>query len=101
MTQPSLDAFLQSVANIKVLRMGGASAGMFGTSGVDHDMIHDLKTRAAQFAQAYNSGNLAVAAKAAGHIEAQLRTLQVTNVLSEKESEKLITSPHLLTDAKT
>ena len=84
--------------HITVLRMGGASAGILGSSGADGDIVNNLKRNCMAFANEYRKP---VAKQVnleglADEIDGLLRTLQVTSTLSESETDKLLDQLHVL-----
>jgi hypothetical protein len=90
MTSPAvLEAFLETVMNISVRRMGGAVAGIMGASGADGELIYDLKKTALAIADKYThdpkdkKALLDLAEQIGGYIQ----TLQVTGTLSLQEAE--------------
>lgn len=88
---PSLQHFLEVIMGINVTTMGGASAGILGSTSSRDDLVHNLKKNAIAFAQAYRTDPQGTAAeKATKEIIGTLRTLQLTNTLSMKTMTSLI-----------
>ena len=78
--------------NIKVLRMGGASAGIIGASGTDDVVLNSLKKSSVGFAREYNKPTPSqdVLVGLSKEIYGYLRTLQVTYTISEEEVDGLM-----------
>lgn len=87
-----LQDFLAEIMQIKVMRMGGASAGILGAAGADEDVTNNLKRSAINFAREYESpGQDADRLKElAGQIEGFVKTLQITSTLSTREGDRLL-----------
>jgi acyl-homoserine lactone acylase PvdQ len=96
----TLDLFLERIMNMNLLRMGGASAGIFGSSGADTDILNRLKNTTITFANEYRKPKEGHAklVQLSKDIYGYFQTLQLTNTLSEKEANKLIDQLDKLTD---
>ena len=72
--------------------MGGAAAGILGSSGADSDVLNKLKKTALVFASEYNKPTIdrAILERLSNEIDGLLQTLQVVNTLSEEDGHKLI-----------
>lgn len=80
--------------------MGGASAGIMGSSGTDNDIVNNLKKSAIAFAREYGkpTSNHDELTRLSQEITGYLRTLPLTYTLSEEEVEKLINELQMLVD---
>jgi arsenate reductase-like glutaredoxin family protein len=89
---PELEQFLQRIINISVLRMGGAVAGILGSAGTDNEVLNSLKNATIAFAVEFKKSapNKDELRQLANDIQGYLRTLQLTNTLSEEETNKLL-----------
>jgi hypothetical protein len=87
-----LNSFLESVMNINVLRMGGASAGILGSTSADSSIVNDLKKGAYLFATEYrkSGADYVTLERLSNEMYGFLQTLQLTYTLSEKEANKFI-----------
>jgi hypothetical protein len=97
---PELTLFIQHIMSISVLRMGGAFAGIVGSSNTDNVVLDSLKKNALDFGREYSKpvpghNQLVELSK---EIYGCLRTLQVTYTLSEKEAERLTDELQALMD---
>ena len=87
-----LNLFLERIMHINVLRMGGASAGILGTSGTDSDLVNNLKKRSITFAHEYSKptpDNRALE-QLVNDIYGLTQTLQLMHALSEEEASRLL-----------
>lgn len=77
---------------INILRMGGASAGIFGSTGADNDVLHSLKKSSIAFAAEYKkpTADQVKLEQLSNEIHGYIQTLQLLTTLSEKEAHKLI-----------
>ena len=87
-----LELFIETVMSINVLRMGGASAGIIGSTGTDNVVLNNLKKSAAAFAREYSkpASDQHELMGLSQEIYGYLRTLQVTDTISEEEVDKLM-----------
>jgi hypothetical protein len=87
----NLDSFLETIMHISVLRMGGASAGITGSSGGDSELVNNLKRSAIAFAREYRqpTSRQDELTRLAQEINGYLQTLQLTCTLSASEVDKL------------
>jgi len=102
MSQSSdLKLFVERIMNIKVLRSGGASAGVFGYAGVDNEILNKLKSSSIAFATEYRQPNpdQTKLKQFSDDIYGYLQTLQLTSTLSAEEANKLIDCLTKLNDA--
>ncbi len=78
--------------NINVTRMGGASAGIIGSSSTDNIVLNNLKKSTLAFAREYSkpTSNQNELVRLSQDIYGYLRTLQVTSTLSEEEVDGLM-----------
>lgn len=78
--------------HITVLRMGGAAAGIMGSSGADNDIVNNLKKCAIAFAYEYRKPTPAndELLRLSQEINGYLHVLQLTSALSEKEFNLLV-----------
>ena len=53
-----LDIFVEKIMSINVMRMGGAFAGIVGSTGTDGDTANNLKESTINFAREYNKSTL-------------------------------------------
>lgn len=93
MTDPSkLHRFLENIMRINVTNMGGAAAGIIGSSDAGNDILNDLKKSSVAVAQEYQKKerNQDELATMADQITGYLQTLQLTHTLSERTTEELI-----------
>lgn len=99
MTSSNLHAFLEKIMNIKILSMGGTSAGVFGSSGADNDTLNTLKQSAVAFAKEYSKGSpdTDTLTRYAQDIEGYLQILQLTNTVSKDTADKLVDELQSLT----
>jgi hypothetical protein len=81
----AVNNFLKKIMEINVATMGGATAGIIGTSGTGSDVINNLKRTSISFAREYSKQNPSQPElKRLEHqIVGQLRILQLTYTLSE------------------
>lgn len=95
-----IDVFLQSIMKIKVTRMGGASPGIFGQVGTDGDLVNSLKRSAITFATEYRKpeSNKDEVPRLSNEVEGYLRSLVLTNTLSENEVDELLDKLYSLSD---
>jgi hypothetical protein len=86
-----LNLFLEKIMRINVLRMGGASAGIFGSPGADSDVAYNLKKTALAFASEYckPAADQTVLDRLSNEVYGCLQTLQLTYVLSEETANEL------------
>jgi hypothetical protein len=84
--------FMTTILSIKVQRMGGAFAGIMGTSGADNDILNKLKRTALAFAKEYTSSepNQLKTTKLSQEMYGYFQTLQLTYTITEKEATSLI-----------
>jgi hypothetical protein len=94
----SIEDFLQKIMNINVMSMGGAMAGIIGSSGAGADVVYNLKRTSVEFAGEYRKAhsNQSKLNKFEQKIVGQLRTLQLTCTLSENTVNMLIDELQLL-----
>jgi hypothetical protein len=87
-----LALFIKRVMDINVLRMGGASAGIIGSSGTDNIVLNNLKKSTLAFAREYSkpTSNQDELIRLSQDMYGYLRTLQVTYTLSEEEVDGLM-----------
>ena len=87
-----LNNLLESIMNINVLRMGGASAGIVGSTGGDISVLNDLKKCAFIFVAEYrkSAADYTTLERLANEMYGYLQTLQLTYTLSEKEANKFV-----------
>jgi hypothetical protein len=86
--------------SINVLRMGGAFAGIIGSSGTDSIVLNNLKKGAVTFARAYSKPvpSRDELVGLSGEICGYLQTLQLTYALSKEEADRLMDQLQLLMD---
>ena len=91
MNNPNLDAFMKDILNLQIRDFGGAGAGIAGISSSGDVLLRDLKQSVAEFAreQAKPNADSAILLDLGEKIKAQLQTLQVTNVISSHEADRL------------
>lgn len=96
----NIKSFLENIMHISDTTMGGATAGIIGSSGANSDSINNLKKSAIVFAQEYHKPghNQAELLLAAEQVNGCLHTLQLTNILSESTSSQLMDELEKLTD---
>ena len=96
----SLKLFIDRILNFNVVRMGGASAGIFGSTGADYDVLNSLKNSTIAFATEYRKPTTdhAKLKQFSNDIYGYLQTLQLTYTLSEVEANELIDQLQKLTD---
>ena len=101
MAPADLQLFLARVMGMKVLRVGGASAGILGALGGESETLNNLKRTALEFAKEYTGPkpDHASLGKLAQDIEGYMRTLQLTNTISSDEVDSLLEQLHVLVDA--
>lgn len=95
-----IDDFLARIMNLNVLRMGGAAAGIVGSSGADSDILYRLKKTAVAFASecrnpAVNRDELQ---RLSGEVAGLIQTLQLTSTLSDEAADKLLDQLQNLTN---
>lgn len=102
MTHINLASFLDKIMNIKVLRMGGLSAGVIGSSSTEDTVIYGLRVSATAFAREYvkPKPDTVALSKLSEEIEGGLRTLQLTNELSVEDVEELVIDLRTLAENK-
>jgi len=101
MAPADLQLFLARVMGMKVLRVGGASAGILGALGGESETLNSLKRTALEFAKEYTKPNPdhEALAKRVQDIEGYVRTLQLTNTISSDEVDSLLEQLHGLAGA--
>jgi hypothetical protein len=94
----TVDLFLSSIMNIQVLRMGGAAAGIFGSTGDDGLAVQEAKSAAMAFANEYRKPkpDAQEIERLMQNVEGRIRVLELTKVVSEQEADKLIGELHSL-----
>jgi hypothetical protein len=100
-SQPTeLHAFLETIMQINVLRMGGASSGILGSMGADAEVANNLKKSALNLANEYRKLTLdhAEVEKLSNEIRGFLQTLQLMSTLSEKKTDELMRQLELITE---
>ena len=93
MAQPSdLDLFLKDVMHISVLRMGGAGAGIVGSSGAEADIVNNLKKTVLDFANESRKPTIDQVAlqQLSDEVRGLLQTLGVLSILSAERTNQLI-----------
>jgi hypothetical protein len=87
-----VDGFLEKIMSVKVLRGGGASAGVFGYSGADNDLVRSLKKNAVALVSEYRKPNADSGKidQLANEVFGNVQTLQLTYTISEKEADALL-----------
>jgi hypothetical protein len=100
MPSVSLEDFLEIIMHIDVLRMGGASAGIIGSTGTDDEVLANLKKSAIAFANEYRkpASRHDELHRLSQAIEGYLLTLQLTATLSAAECDELIDQLQTLAD---
>ncbi len=95
-----LDMFLEKVMHISVLRMGGAAAGIIGSSGADVGIVNSLKKTTLDFANECRkpTPNQAELQRLSNEVGGFLHTLGVLSILSAEETTNLIQQLQKLTD---
>jgi hypothetical protein len=98
MSAQTLARFVSHIMNIKATAaLGGASAGIFGTTGMGDPAVQDLKAKAAEFGIAYKDDPVSeTASRLANEVAAGIQTLQVMSVLSVGECDQLLAELHNL-----
>lgn len=96
----NLNLFIQKILNITVQRMGGASAGILGSSGADNDIVNNLKKTVIAYANEYTktTPSRVELVSLSQYIYGYLQTLQLTYTLTATEADKLINDLQELTD---
>ncbi len=96
-----IDLFLDQIMKIRVTRMGGASPGIFGQVGTDGDLVNSLKKSAIAFATEYRNpeSNKDEVLRLSNEVEGYIRSLVLTNTLSENEVDKLLDKLYSLSDS--
>jgi hypothetical protein len=92
--------FLDRIMSINVLRMGGAFAGIVGSSGTDNIVLNNLKRTAVTIARAYNkpATQRDELVELSEQIDGYLQTLQLTSTLSKEEVDGLMEQLESLID---
>jgi hypothetical protein len=92
MASSDIQSFLQKIMDIRVLSLGGASAGIFGISGADNETLNNLKKSTVAFVKEYSSKapNKDVLMQSSQEIEGYLRVLQLTNTISKDTVDQRI-----------
>lgn len=93
MSEPSdLRQFLEHIMQIDVVQMGGARAGIVGSSDANSGTINKLKKNAIAFAQEYTKqkSDHTILTQTADQVIGCLLTLQLTSTLSETTTVALI-----------
>jgi len=91
-TPTKLNVYIEKIMHISVQRMGGAFAGILGTSGADSGIVYKLKKAAMSYAGEYTEStpNPAKLTALSQEMYGYLQTLQLTYTLTEEEAGKLI-----------
>lgn len=101
MSKPSnLEHFLESIMQINVIHLGGARAGIIGSSDVNNMTVNDLRKSAIAFAKEYQKQrpNHTKLTQNSKQVQGHLLSLQLTNTLSENKVRALIDELEKLTD---
>jgi hypothetical protein len=95
-----LNSFIEAIMSITVQRMGGAYAGILGSSGADNDILIKLKRAAISYGRHYGNPvtNQVELMNLSQEIYGYLQTLQLTYTLTESEAGKLIDELQVLDD---
>lgn len=98
MSKDLLRQFLEQIMQVSAGRghLGGATAGIAGTSQVNHD----VRMMALEFAEVYTARqhDQGLLAEKASAVEGGINGLFVTGVISEKLCQELIDKLHALVD---
>ena|ERR1035437_9781380 len=88
----NIDEFTRSLLSIEVLRLGGAGAGIIGSSGNDSSLTYQLKQKAVAFDNSYRStGPSSTDTKqAADDIYGLIQSLLLTSTISEAKATQLL-----------
>lgn len=88
----NIDEFTRSLLSIEVLQLGGAGAGIVGSSGNDSNLTYQLKQKAVAFANAYRSTGPSSAGtkQAADDVYGIIQSLLVTSTISEAKATELL-----------
>ena len=95
-----LKPFIETIMSITVQRMGGAYAGILGTSGADNDILIKLKRAVISYAREYSklAPDQTKLTKLSQEIYGYLQIMQLTYTLTESEAGKLIDELQILDD---
>lgn len=94
MSAPNLDEFMSEVMNLSAEFTGtsGATSSFMGTSTTDRTIMEDLRNKAVDFAEAYQSTSATPKSleKPAKELEGAILGMQITNAISEGRVNELV-----------
>jgi len=104
MQETPLNRFIESILHVQAgfAGMGGASAGIIGSSSTNEPLVNQLRNQALAFAAEYSKAqpDKAVLDSLAAQVEGELRSVRLIGGLSDVELDKLIKQLHDLLDQR-
>ena len=96
MSAENISAFVSNIMSIRASgSMGGASAGIFGTTGMGDPAVRQLKSAGMAFVSAYREGtDSEVILRLGKEVEGHLQTLQAISIITSDKCDQLTSELH-------